>query len=74
VPTHPLAERSLAENERVWSALSAEFEAAKDELLGCMRFIDGKESDSDHAAFERARRRLLNVESAMATFLDALDG
>lgn len=71
---HPLAERSLAENERLWQALSAEFDAAMDELQRCMRAIDGHETKADLAAFERAQRRWNNVQSAMLTFLDALDG
>lgn len=71
---HPIAERSLAANERVWQALAAEFDAALDELQRSIRVIDGHETQADHAAFERAQRRSSTVQSAMLTFLDALDG
>jgi hypothetical protein len=70
---HPLAERSLAENEKLWQALSAEFDAAANELRQCLRKIDGVESTADLAALERAQRRWNLVQSAMLTFLDALD-
>ena len=70
---HPLAERSLADNERLWQALTAEFDAAANELQQCMRKIDGLETKSDLDALERAQRRWNLVQSAMLTFLDALD-
>ena len=70
---HLLAERSLSDNERLWEALSAEFDTAANELLRCMRKIDGVESQADLDALERAQRRWNIVQSAMLTFLDALD-
>jgi hypothetical protein len=70
---HPLAERSLAENERVWHALSTEFDAATDELRRCMREIESNQMQGDYAALERSLRRWNIVQSAMFAFLDALD-
>ena len=70
---HRAVERSLADNERAWQALSAEFDAAANELQQCMRRIDGLEKKGDLAALERAQRRWSIVQSAMLTFLDALD-
>jgi|EndMetStandDraft_4_1072995.scaffolds.fasta_scaffold936267_1 hypothetical protein len=70
---HPLAERSLAENEKVWLALSSEFDAATDELRRCMQAIEDNQMRGDYAAFERAKQRWQIVQTAMLTFLDALD-
>jgi len=70
---HPLAERSLSDNEKLWQALSAEFDAAANELQQCLRKIDGLETKADLGALEHAQRRWNIVQSAMLTFLDALD-
>jgi hypothetical protein len=70
---HPLAERSLSDNERLWQDLSAEFEATANELQQCLRKIDGLETKADLAALEQAQHRWNIVQSAMLTFLDALD-
>jgi hypothetical protein len=69
----PLAERSLEDNERLWQALSAEFDAAANELQQCMRKSHRGESKADLEALERAQHRWNIVQSAMLTFLDALD-
>jgi hypothetical protein len=70
---HPLAERSLAENEKVWRALSSEFDAATEELRRCMQEIESNQMQGDYVALERALRRWNIVQSAMFAFLDALD-
>jgi hypothetical protein len=72
--SHPMADRSLAENEQVWLALSNEFDAAAHQLRGCVQAINGTETQLDQAALRQAKRRVNDVQSAMVTFLDALDG
>jgi hypothetical protein len=53
--------------------LNAEFDAAAHELQQCLRKIDGLETQADLDALERAQRRWDVVQSAMLTFLDALE-
>ena len=73
VSNHPFAERSLAENERVWQALSAEFDVAMAELAARVEAVKQGQSDQAQAAVQRAMQRCQLVESAINTFLDALD-
>lgn len=73
VALHPFADRTLAENEKLWQALSAEFDAATAELSACTRASELDGSRADRAAIDRAIQRCQVVEAAINTFLDALD-